>query len=36
MDDGEQLEFVDMLKAMHHEGTQTTTGKLPDSALFGM
>ncbi len=36
MDDGETLEFVDMLKAMHHEGTKTTTGDLPDSALFGM
>ena len=36
MDDGETLEFVDMLKAMHHEGTKTTTGELPQSALFGM
>jgi len=36
MDDGEQLELLDTVKALHHEGTKTTTGELPQSALFGM
>ena len=36
MDDGEQLEFLDVVKGLHHEGTKTTTGELPQSALFGM
>lgn len=36
MDDGEQLEFLDTVKGLHHEGTKTTTGELPQSALFGM
>lgn len=36
MDDGEQLEFIEMLEAMHHEGTHTGSVDLPQSALYGM
>ena len=36
LDDGERMEFIEMLEAMHHEGTKAPEMSLPPSALFGM